>query len=1126
MVRDTIARARWAAMLFLFALFAPVALAQPSSPRANDSGSPGVGTNALGSSGPAAKSLGLPVPVITLPAYLPRYRVEMELDTIAHLVHVRQEATWTNPQATPTQQLVFNAHSHFVVPDDQIGFMAKTLEILRVPAGDALGYTEPPLEVHQVRLVSQGRPVALDFRFEGDTKTSLVVSLPRPVGPGQSVTVVLDETIHLPNKQGRWGYWEGVTFLSNWLPVFAFYGSPTRKCTVPLAQSSPGADTPGSPLSGSPRLVRASNNEDSPPGPVACEISWQPTPFIPWHQPFFNEAGIYDVTVTLPCDQEVCCSGKITAEIRLPDGRKRLDIQAIGVREFTLLCSARYRIIEGVAPAGPGGAPVRVRIFAFQEHEFYAKEMARIAIEALTAYNKWLGPYPWPEFSVVESYFGWNGNECSTLVMIDKQVFGMPHVAVGYVEYLVSHEICHQWWYNLVGTNGYCETWMDEAMANYFSHRLMNKKLGRFNSIMTYPAGLEWLPNIRREDYRSYGMYGTFGRGEHTPILQEMPKFGHIVNLFNLCYDKGGRIVGMIEERLGEAAFFDFIRLIIVKYRYRILRVADFQCELEAYTGGHSGHGTHAWAEFFQDWLCKTGLSDWAVAKVEVTGPPKGMTCAGTLLRKLIAKNDVVPCGEEHAGGTRVEVLVEQRREYDEPTTLGFALPGCDGYPVRVPIFPRAGSYDIEELHARVTALAPGKNCGARMKVEIVLPAEPTQIAIDPDQIIVDADPSNNFWHSPIRWRFSPLYTFLDETDLTTAYDRWNVTYGPWVYSAAYDDPWFTRSTMVGARAGLYRTQDFCGGVYTGYRTDFRDVVAGIDGVWDHLPIAHMQIGFIAERRLLESNEGDSNAMRAALWARYILTYGSSLYLPPFQYVDLFAHYSDNFLPFTTQTIPGGVRFDDTTTMGLHYRINYLTPYWDPEGGFQFEAVYEGGVAQLPSTVGVHKISGQLSFVKSPPNLASYLGGSSALHDVLQWFSDTRFAFRAYGATSAPSKGEFFSMGSDTLFRGFDMAQREGSSVWVGSVEWRVPLARRLEIDAIDHVVGLRNAYLAMFYDSGNTYINGKPVGVTANALGLGLRLDVAWFSFVERTTLRLDVAKSVNTDTGLQVWVGINHPF
>jgi hypothetical protein len=32
--------------------------------------------------------------------------------------------------------------------------------------------------------------------------------------------------------------------------------------------------------------------------------------------------------------------------------------------------------------------------------------------------------------------------------------------------------------------------------------------------------------------------------------------------------------------------------------------------------------------------------------------------------------------------------------------------------------------------------------------------------------------------------------------------------------------------------------------------------------------------------------------------------------------------------------------------------------------------------------------------------------------------------------------------------------------------------------------------------------------------------------SFVERSTLRLDLATSVNTDTGVQVWVGINHPF
>ena len=125
--------------------------------------------------------------------------------------------------------------------------------------------------------------------------------------------------------------------------------------------------------------------------------------------------------------------------------------------------------------------------------------------------------------------------------MIDERVFGMPHVGDGYVDYLVSHEICHQWWYNLIGTNGYCETWMDEAMATYFAHQFLDQKYGHNNMMLRYPRGLEWLPNIRRETYRYYSMYGVIGRGEQGPIVQEMPKFGHIANLFGMCYDKGSK---------------------------------------------------------------------------------------------------------------------------------------------------------------------------------------------------------------------------------------------------------------------------------------------------------------------------------------------------------------------------------------------------------------------------------------------------------------------------------------------------------------------------------------------------------------------------------------------------------
>src|SRR5262245_15184263 len=156
------------------------------------------------------------------PTHLPRYTLDIDLDTDRQVARVRMEATWVNPTATPTDRLVFNAHSRYVVPDDQIGFTAKMLEILRMTPSDTLGVKEPPLVIDRITHSGQ----ALPFSFEGETKTDLVVPLPGPVKGGESVTVVLEMTMHLPPKQGRWGQWEGVTTLSNWLPVFAIYALP------------------------------------------------------------------------------------------------------------------------------------------------------------------------------------------------------------------------------------------------------------------------------------------------------------------------------------------------------------------------------------------------------------------------------------------------------------------------------------------------------------------------------------------------------------------------------------------------------------------------------------------------------------------------------------------------------------------------------------------------------------------------------------------------------------------------------------------------------------------------------------------------------------------------------------
>jgi hypothetical protein len=64
------------------------------------------------------------------------------------------------------------------------------------------------------------------------------------------------------------------------------------------------------------------------------------------------------------------------------------------------------------------------------------------------------------------------------------------------------------------------------------------------------------------------------------------------------------------------------------------------------------------------------------------------------------------------------------------------------------------------------------------------------------------------------------------------------------------------------------------------------------------------------------------------------------------------------------------------------------------------------------------------------------------------------------------------------------------------------------------------------FYDVGEVFQNGRSVDGVAHALGAGLRVDISLFSFIERMTLRFDVAKTINASTPVQLWFGIQQAF
>jgi hypothetical protein len=993
----------------------------------------------------------------TIPDWLPHYDLDIQLDTDRHVVTVTQRVTWTNRHARPANELVFNVYPRYKIPKGEQIKLVKTLELLRTAPEAGMDSTAQTFTVTKVTLGDKlgDSDTPLEYRFYDELHTAMQVMLPKPVQQGEKVTVEISFAFELPHMQGRWGWWKDVTFLANWYPILAYYD----------------------------------------------DNGWQPTPFVAWHQPFFNEAGVYSVRLKLPFDQKVASTGTIREEKNLGNGQKELLIVGCAAREFAIVCSHRFvEYCEQVERC-------KVRVLAYPEHEYLARKALQTACEVIPLYNRWFGVYPYDEFEIVESHFPWNGNECSGLIMIDERVFSMPNLGEVYVDHLISHETLHQWWYNVVGTNGYCETFMDEAVVSFYTAKRMQLKYGRNAPFLHYPHGFQWLPNIHHEDYRFNGMYGTLARKEETKTVQPLPDFGNVVTLFSMTYDRGGKIFGMIEERIGEEAFYDFMKLVYSKYQFRILRVADYQRELEAYTG-------RSWNEFFRNWLYGVGMTDWAVEKVEVEpiqSPPYEGGVGGVESAGLHATPPGPPFARVGGQRWRAVVVVRQRAEFTEPTYIGVKYHWNDPYEFRIPVHPGAAVEAGEQpVPAKVETLPDGS-----MLVEMLLPKKPAQISVDPDQVLLDRNPANNHWKEEINWRITPLYTLLDETDLTTPYDRWSVITGPWFgYTGnglGVTGPGFEQVGHVGFRVGAYRLQHFRGGLFTSYEIDDQALVLGGDALVDHWPEHNLQVGMYFDHALTP-DWADTRRDRAKLFARYIMHYSSSFYMAPMEFVEVYGRIENEFWRDAAGMRPGIERYDDLAAFGVHYHRDFLTPYWDPVGGYRLDVNYEYGSPVFGGDETYQRIEGEFSVVKGLP-------------DGLGWFSKTRLAGRVYAGMGWPDNGEHFQLGGSRRNRGLERQDRQGSAMWLCSAEWRFPIWQDIDCDVCDHILRWKHLSGVCFYDIGEMYLNRDSLGVD-HTVGFGLRMDIAVFSFIERFSLRFDAARSLGDDGQTMFWFGLQQAF
>ncbi len=229
-----------------------------------------------------------------------------------------------------------------------------------------------------------------------------------------------------------------------------------------------------------------------------------------------------------------------------------------GARTFVLSASDQFKLEKSAV------GTAAIRSYFFPGHENAGGAIVWMATQALGLYDVKFGMYPHPSLSVVETDVP-DGQEYDGLVFLATNFYSQYDgtsrndlITIG------AHEIAHQWWFGLVGSDQALEPWLDEAMSVY-SEELFYE--------YNYPRYGNWWWNFR------VNYFGPTGYVDGS--IYDYSTFRQYVNA---VYLNGANFLDEVRTRIGDEAFFAFLKDYTARYAYRHATASDFFATLRLHT--------------------------------------------------------------------------------------------------------------------------------------------------------------------------------------------------------------------------------------------------------------------------------------------------------------------------------------------------------------------------------------------------------------------------------------------------------------------------------------------------------------------------------------------------------------
>ncbi len=185
--------------------------------------------------------------------------------------------------------------------------------------------------------------------------------------------------------------------------------------------------------------------------------------------PFCFHSADYLVTLNIPSGYNYVSTGKTTDAQAEDNGRELYLIQAENARDFCLLVMYDYTEIEQKIKN------TVVKCYFPGNYKQPAEQILKQSVRVLDYYSCKFGSYPYSEFkTVIVPMQGFHGMEYSGVIFLQDEMLQSTSQQQR-SQFILAHEIAHQWWYGMVGNDQLQEPWLDEGLANWSAYQFLHE---------------------------------------------------------------------------------------------------------------------------------------------------------------------------------------------------------------------------------------------------------------------------------------------------------------------------------------------------------------------------------------------------------------------------------------------------------------------------------------------------------------------------------------------------------------------------------------------------------------------------------------------------------------------------